>query len=65
MDELGTEEIDAPAVTDDPGNAEFDKGYQDGLTGSGYRPSSLRYVQGYDSGKLAAFRLGLSRDQNG
>ena len=48
-------------VYGDPENSEFDRGYNDGLNQRPYRPSSIRYAEGYDSGDLAAIRLGKKR----
>lgn len=45
-----------------PQSSEFDRGYQDGLTGRGYRPSSVAYANGFQSGELAATRLGWKKD---
>lgn len=38
--------------------AEFDRGYKAGYAGEGYSPTSLPYIEGYESGELAAMRAG-------
>ena len=38
--------------------SEFDIGYHAGLHGLGYRPSSVAWADGYESGDLTALRLG-------
>jgi hypothetical protein len=35
---------------------EFEQGYRDGFNGMGYRPTSLLYIEGYESGELASIR---------
>ena len=41
--------------------SEFDRGYKAGYEGSGYSPTSLPYIEGYESGELAAMRAGKRR----
>lgn len=41
--------------------AEFNAGYDAGYNGMGYRPSSFSWAEGYESGVLAAYRLGKGR----
>lgn len=43
---------------DDLHASDFQKGYAAGFEGRGYAPTSLNYVEGYESGDLAAKRLG-------
>ena len=40
---------------------EFDRGYKAGYEGSAYSPTSLSYIEGYESGELAAMRAGKRR----
>lgn len=40
---------------------EFDRGYKAGYQGSAYSPTSLSYIEGYESGELAAMRAGKRR----
>ncbi len=51
------EEIDAKEAKESAWRREeFERGYNTGFTGAGYRPTSRPYIEGFESGELAARR---------
>lgn len=51
----------APATQLPWQKVEFDRGYEAGYELRAYSPTSMPYIEGYESGELAALRAGKRR----